>query len=41
MSDDLCRFIEEGERQIVSSGDSRIKRLLDRLAVRVEALEYS
>ena len=38
---------EEGERQIVSLGDSRIKRVLDRLAtlsiptVRVEALEYS
>ena len=46
--DELCRFKEEeGERQIVSSGDSRIKRVLDRLAilsmprVRVEALEYS
>ena len=45
MSDDLCCFKEEGERQ-VSLGDSRIKCVLDRLAtciptVRVEALEYS
>ena len=38
---------EEGERQIASSGDSRIKRVLDRLAtlsiptVRLVALEYS
>ena len=50
VSDELHRFKEEGEeegRQIVSSGDSRIKRVLDRLAtlsiptVTVEALEYS
>ena len=49
VSNELCRFKEkeEGERQIVSLGDSHIKRLLDRLAtlsiptVRVEALEYS
>ena len=49
VSDELCRLKEEeeGERQIVSSGDSRIKRVLDRLAtlsiptVRVEALKYS
>ena len=50
VSDELCRFKEEeeeeGEGQIVSSGDSRIKCVLDRLAtlsiptVRVEALEY-
>ena len=49
MSDELCRFKEEDEeeeRQIVSSGDSHIKRVLDRLAtlsiptVRVEALDY-
>ena len=46
VSDELCRFKEE-ERQIVSSGDSRIKHVLERLAtlsiptVRVEALEYS
>ena len=51
VSDELCCFKEEveeeeeGEGQIVSSGDSRIKRVLDRLAtlsiptVRVEALE--
>ena len=45
---ELCRFKKkEGERQIVSLGDSRIKRVLDRLVtlsiptVRVEALEYS
>ena len=46
VSDELCHLKEEeeGERQIVSSGDSRV---LDRLAtlsiptVRVEALEYS
>ena len=47
VSNELCRFKEEGERQIMSLGDSRIKRMLDRLAtlsiltVRVEALEYS
>ena len=48
VSDELCRFKEEeeeGEGQIVSSGDSRIKRVLDSLlsipTVRVEALEYS
>ena len=50
VSNELCRFKEEeeeeGERQIVSLGDSRIKRVLDRLAtliptVRVEALENS
>ena len=51
VSDELCRFKEEeeeeGEGQIVNSGDSRIKRVVDRLAtlsiptVRVEALEYS
>ena len=55
VSDELCRLKEEeeeeeeeeGERQIVSSGDSHIKRVLDRLAtlsiptVSVEALEYS
>ena len=48
MSDELCRFKEEeGERQFVSSDDSRIKCVLDRLAtlsiptVTVEALEYS
>ena len=49
VSDQLCRFKEEeeGEGQIVSSGDSRIKRVLDCLAtlsiptVRVEALEYN
>ena len=51
VSDELCRLKEEeeeeGERQIVSSGDSCIKRVLDRLAtlsiptVRVEALKYS
>ena len=45
VSDELCRFKEE-EEEIVSSGDSRIKRVLDSLAlskptVRVEALEYS
>ena len=34
VSDELCRFKEEEEEQIVSSGDSRIKRVL-------EALEYS
>ena len=49
--DELCRLKEEeeeeGERQIVSSGDSRIKRVLDCLAtlsiptVRVEALKCS
>ena len=33
VSDELCRLKEEeGERQIASSGDSRIKRVLDRLA---------
>ena len=35
VSDELCRFKEEEEeeeRQIVSSDDSRIKRVLDRLA---------
>ena len=32
VSNELCRFKEEGERQIVSSDDSRIKRVLDRLA---------
>ena len=38
---------EEGEGQIVNADDSRIKRVMDRLAtlsiptVRVEALEYS
>ena len=50
VSDELCRLKEEeeeGERQIASSGDSRIKRVLDRLAtlsiptVRLVALEYS
>ena len=53
MSDELCCLKEEeeeeeeGERQIASSGDSRIKRVLDRLAtlsiptVRLVALEYS
>ena len=49
VSDELCRFKEEeeGERQIVSLGDSRIKRVLDRLAtlsiltVRVVVLEYN
>ena len=51
VSNELCHFKEEeeeeGERQIVSLGDSRIKHVLDRLAtlsiltVRVEALEYS
>ena len=54
VSDELCRFKEEeeeeeeeGEGQIVSLGDSRIKRVLDSLAtlsiptVRVEALKYS
>ena len=49
VSDELCRLKEEeeGERQIASSGDSRIKRVLDRLAtlsiptVRFVALEYS
>ena len=44
VSNELCRFKEEeeGERQIVSSGDLRIKRVLDRIAiptVRVEALK--
>ena len=54
VSDELCRLKEEeeeeeeeGERQIASSGDSRIKCVLDRLAtlsiptVRLVALEYS
>ena len=49
VNDVLCRFkeeeeVEEGEGQIVSSGDSRIKRVLATLSiptVRVEALEYS
>ena len=51
VSDELCRLKEEeeeeGERQIASSGGSRIKRVLDRLAtlsiptVRLVALEYS
>ena len=52
VSDELCRFKkeeeeEEGERPIVSSGDSRIKRVRGRLAilsmlkVRVVDLEYS
>ena len=52
VSDELCCLKqeeeeEEGERQIASSGDSRIKRVLDRLAtlsiptVRLVALEYS
>ena len=50
VTDELCRLKEEeeeGERQIVSSGDSRTKRILDHLAtlsiptVRVEALKYS
>ena len=47
VSDELCRLKEEeeeGERQIASSGDSRIKRVLATLSiptVRVEALEYS
>ena len=47
VSNELCHFKEEeeeeGERQIVSLGDSRIKRLatLSILTVRVEALEYS
>ena len=45
VSNEICRLKEEeGERQIVSLGDSRIKRVLDRLAtvnlptLRVEAL---
>ena len=33
VSDELCRFKEEGERQIVSSGDSCIKRVRGRLAI--------
>ena len=53
VSDELFRLKEEeeeeeeDERQIASSGDSRIKRVLDRLAtlsiptVRLVALEYS
>ena len=51
VSDELCRFKEEeeeeGERQIVRSGDSRIKRVRGRLAilsmlkVSVVDLEYS
>ena len=46
VSDELCRFKEEeeGEGQIVNSGVSRIKHVVDRLSiptVRVEALEYS
>ena len=48
MSDELCRFKEEEEDgQIVSLGDSRIKRVRGRLAilsmlkVRVVDLEYS
>ena len=47
MSDELCRFKEEGERQIVSLGDPYIKHVLDRSTtlsiptVRVEVLEYS
>ena len=45
VSDELCRLKEEEE--IASSGDSRLKRVLDRLAtlsiptVRLVALEYS
>ena len=39
--DELCRFKEEEEeRQIVSSGDSRIKCVLAILSI-PEALEYS
>ena len=49
VSEELCRFKEEeeGERQIVSLGDSRIERVRGRLAilsmltVRVVDLEYS
>ena len=52
VSDELCRFKEEEEEEeeeerLVSSGDSRINRVLDRLAtlnvltVRVVAMEYS
>ena len=47
VSNELCRLKEEEEEEDVSSGDSRIKRVLYRLAtlsiptVRVEALNYS
>ena len=48
MSDELCRFKEEEEDgQIVSLGDSRIKRVRDRIAIssmltgRLVVLEYS
>ena len=44
MSDELCHLKEEeeeGERQIVSSDDSRIKRVLATLSTPTEALKYS
>ena len=33
MSDELCRFKEEEEEEDVSLGDSRIKRVRDRIAI--------
>ena len=49
MSDELCRLKEEEEEegQIVSLGDSRVKRIRDNIAilsiltVRIVVLEYS
>ena len=47
MSDELCRLKEEEVGQIVSLGDSRVKRVRDNIAilsmltVRVVVLEYS
>ena len=47
VSDELCRLLKEEVGQIVSLGDSRIKRVRDRIAflsmltVRVVVLEYS
>ena len=47
VSDELCRFKEEEDGQIVSLGDSRIKRVRDRIAIssmltgRLVVLEYS
>ena len=44
VSDELCRFIKRRRRRATNRDDSRIKRVLERLAiptVRVEALEYS
>ena len=47
VSDELCRLKEEEVGQIVSLGDSRVKRVRDNIAilsmltVRVVVLEYS